>query len=155
MNEQNNQELHSVQSELQLSISVSAANYLAETGRWTKFLSIVGFILTGIVVLAGIFAGTMMSIFTQGQMGDMPAGFNIIFGGVYVLMGLLYFFPAYYLLKFSQKLKEALSMRDNGALNTAFENQKSFFKFWGILMIIFLVLYGLMGIVAIGASFLV
>lgn len=64
---------------------------------------------------------------------------------IYALMGLLYFFPAYYLYKFSTQLKTALAAKDSETLTSAFENQKSLYKFMGIFMIIVLGFYVLGG----------
>jgi hypothetical protein len=121
-----------------LTISNTAINDLSETGKWTKFLSIIGFIFSGLIVIMGLFAGSIMSSIPNGQISNMFNGMGIIIGGMYIFMGLLYFFPSWYLFKFSQKIKKALSTQNNNDLNlnAAFNNQKSFYKFWGILMII-------------------
>ena len=137
-----------------LSISKTSVSYLTETGKWSKFLSIIGFVFTGLVVLIGIFAGSIMPSMTEGQMRHMPFGPGIIFGVVYIGMGLLYFFPTLYLFRFSQKLKIALSNKDNDALDTAFSNQKSLYKFYGIIMILVISLYVLIGLFALLAVFI-
>jgi len=66
-------------------------------------------------------------------------------GLMYVLIGLLYFFPVYYLFKFSSKVRTALMTKNTQELETAFENLKSHYKFIGILMIITLSIYVLFG----------
>jgi len=134
-----------------LTLSDKAIIDLSETSKWTMFLSILGLIFTGLIVAAGLYMGSIMSMVGE-QFDVLPtgvgAGIGIAFGIVYILMGLLYFFPAWYLYKFSQKLKTALASKDNEALNAAFNNQKSFYKFWGILMIVFLGIYTLFGLIA-------
>tara|TARA_B110000977_G_C10930241_1_gene436764 strand:- start:248 stop:721 length:474 start_codon:yes stop_codon:yes gene_type:complete len=129
-----------------LTISNTAINDLSETGKWTKFLSIIGFIFSGLIVIMGLFSGSIMSSIPNGQISNMFNGMGIIAGGMYILMGLLYFFPSWYLFKFSQKIKKALSTQNNNDLNlnAAFNNQKSFYKFWGILTIISIGIYVLL-----------
>jgi|TARA_B110000908_G_scaffold123329_1_gene144647 hypothetical protein len=129
-----------------LTISNTAINDLSETGKWTKFLSIIGFIFSGLIIIMGLFSGSIMSSIPNGQISNMFNGMGIIAGGMYILMGLLYFFPSWYLFKFSQKIKKALSTQNNNDLNlnAAFNNQKSFYKFWGILTIISIGIYVLL-----------
>ena len=146
MEEQNTSMNFDNQSLSKLTISKTAVNYLSETGKWTNFLSILGFIFAGLIILMGLFAGSMMSMMTNGQTDLLPSGMGFLFGGMYILMGLLYFFPAWYLSKFARKLKLALSTKNEDELNTAFSNQKSFYKFWGILSIIVIGIYILTGL---------
>jgi hypothetical protein len=127
-----------------LIINRVAAAYLLETSKWAKFLAIMGFILTGIIVLFALFAGSFMSMMPQSEMGNMPGGFGAIMTGVYLLLGIIYFFPSWYLFKYAQHLKEALASRNDEVLVVAFENQKSLYKFWGIFAIVMLALYGIM-----------
>ena len=119
-----------------LSVSRYAAPYLRETSKWTFFLSILGFVFTGIIIFMALFASSIFSTAMQSQAFNMPQGFSFIFGFIYFLIGLLYFFPSLYLYKYSRKLKLALTTKNSNELLTAFENEKSFFKFWGILSIV-------------------
>jgi hypothetical protein len=120
-----------------LSITSTAASYLKETAGWGKFLAIVGFVLTGLMVIAGFFVGSMLASLGQ----ENPLGGSI--GIIYVALGALYFFPALYLFKYSTKLKRALATKNAEELAAAFENEKSMFKFMGILMVILLGTYAL------------
>ncbi len=140
--------------EPKLIISEVAISYLSETGRWAKFLSILGFVFTGLIVLMGLFAGSLLSFMSRGQMDRMPRGIGFMVGSIYVLMGILYLFPTWYLFNFSQKLKTAISSKSLDDLNVALINQKSFFKFWGILMIVMLGIYGLFGVFAVTIALL-
>ena len=71
-----------------------------------------------------------------------------------LLFALLYFFPVYYLLKFSTLSKLAIEGNDSKLLEEAMRYLKMMFKFMGILVIIVLSIYLLGIIVAIfGAAF--
>ena len=56
-------------------------------------------------------------------------------------MALLLFFPAYYLFNFSTKLRRAVYNNDQPVLTESLKNLKSFFKFYGILVIVLLSFY--------------
>jgi Family of unknown function (DUF5362) len=138
-----------IESNDSLSVTSKSAGFLSETGGWGKFLAILGFVGMGFMVLAGLFMGTIFS--TMGQSEAMP--FGAAFGLVYVLIAAVYFFPLYYLFKFSTAVKQAIQRKDTALLETAFENLKSHYKFIGILAAIFLALYALffIGAVVFGA----
>lgn len=111
-------------------ITSESANYLNETGKWSKFLAIIGFILVAVFVGMGLFAGTIFS--TLGQEANMPFP-SFLFGAIYIGMGVLYFFPVYYLFNFATHVAKAFKDRDSRTLNQAFANLKSHYKFIGIL----------------------
>lgn len=128
----------------ELRLDQQASGYLSETAKWGKFLAIVGFIMCALIVLIGIFAGSIMSS-AFGELGG-GAGFGGMGVGmavVYILFALLYFFPCLYLYRFAVRAQVALRNNDQQSLNIAFMNLKSCFKFVGILTIIVLALYAL------------
>lgn len=127
-----------------LQLDQQASSYLGEAARWARFLSILGFIMCVILVLAAVFMGS----FLAGSIGNTNLGSASLFGGtfvstLYILVALLYFFPCLYLFHFGTKMRTALRNNDQEALSGAFKNLKSCFKFFGILSIIVLVLYAL------------
>ena len=133
------------QASASLTISIEAINSLTETAKWTKFLSILGFIFIGLIVVMAFFAGSMMSFLPTQQIDQMPNGLGFLFTVISLLMALLYFFPTKYLWNFSQKIKSALANQNEEELDAALSNQKSFYKFFGILIIVFLSIYAFTG----------
>ncbi|MEO9967948.1 MAG: DUF5362 family protein [Reichenbachiella sp.] len=131
----------------ELKISSRDISFLNETRKWAGFLAILGFVMTGLIVLAALFAGSLISylgqVQGQAQAGNLPDGFGGVLSFVYVAGALLYFFPTLYLYRFSRQLKIALENKDSEALTTAFSNQKSMFKFIGIFTAITLGIYAL------------
>ena len=132
--------------EEELLISNAARVYLGETAKWAKFLAIVGFVFAGLMVIFGLFFGTIMGSLAAGELDGM-SGLGGTMGFFYVLVALIYAFPCYYLYKFATGTKLALATNDTETLTDALENHKSVYKFYGILMIIVLAFYAL-GIVA-------
>ena len=110
-----------------LQVSQNAASFLESTAKWSRFLSILGFIGIGFMVIGALimFAGGAMmssgarSIYgSRGMFGGAPLG---AIGVAYLIMAGLYFFPVLYLNKFSSKMLNALAMRDSMSLESSFE----------------------------------
>jgi len=139
----------------QLTLSDHAVGFLKETAKWTNFLSIVGFILIGLIVVMALFGGAFLASAASEFGGGTEAVGGAFFTIIYLLVALLYFFPVYYLFKFSRNMKASLHAKDEGALTKAFEYMKSHYKFVGILTIIMLSFYALiflLGLLGIAAS---
>jgi len=135
----------------ELNLSEEIKGYLRETSTWTLFLSILGFVGIGFMVLAGIFMSVLFAS-TGVQDPYESLGFSMSWmGGFYIILAVVYFFPVLYLFKFSRKMKSAITSKNNNDLTTAFQNLKSHYKFVGILTIALIALYILFAIF-IGAS---
>ena len=124
--------------------------FLAEIIKWGKFIAIVGFVFTALIAVIGL--GLML--FGSAITSKMPAGTFMggFLGFIYLLMGLVYYFPSKYLYDFSVYIKQALLLNDQESLSYGFLRLKSLFRFWGILMIFVLVLYALMLVFFIGMA---
>jgi len=126
-----------------LHLDQQSVNYLGETARWCKLLSIFGFIYCGIMVLVGLFFGSLVSSMMMPGMGSADKVGGAFMSSFIILMALILFFPAYYLFNFSSKVRRALRNNDQEVLTDSLKNLKSFFKFNGIIVIIILSLYAL------------
>ena len=132
-----------------LQIDQSGLNFLGETARWTRFLSILGFILCGLTALGALFLGSYMSGMMSNLYGTTGVFSGVFFTILYLLGALLLFFPTLYLFNFSSKIRRALAANDQVLLTESFKNLKSFFKFHGVLAIISISLYALIIIAAV------
>ncbi len=125
-------------------------SYLYESAKWGKFLSIVGFVSIGLIVifmLIMIFAGGAAMLSGLGEsavFAGLGMGFIVIFYGLMIAM---YFFPTLFLYRFSTKMKIALDANDQQSLSESFKNMKSVLKFWGIFTAIIIGFYAV-GILA-------
>jgi hypothetical protein len=128
-----------------LQIDHQSSAYLSQAAKWAKFLAIVGFVFCGFFLLWGIFAGTIINIFTSklGSESAFPMGSaaaaglsNAILFIFALIFAAVYFFPCFFLYRFATKMQVALRNNDQGFLNNSFGNLKSFYKYIGILMII-------------------
>lgn len=129
----------------QFVVTDQAKQFLQEIAKWAKFLSIVGLIGMGLMVLMGLFTSVFMASMGANlpSSSGMPAGMGAFFGLFYVVIAVIYFFPLYYLLKFANTTKAALRADDSQALTEALGFLKSHYKFIGIFTAILLGLYAL------------
>lgn len=119
-----------------------AKNFLATAATWGKFLAIMGFIGTAIMVLVGIAMMFVGSAFSGlGQNPVMGALGGVGFGFIYIILSLIYFFPSLFLFQFSSKTKASIRNSDSLELEEGLKNLKSLFLFLGISTIVMLVFY--------------
>ena len=113
---------------------------LRQTKPWAMLISVLGFISIALMLLFSM--GTLF-VFPKG------AGGSSFFPGILssimnLLMGILYFFPALFLFKFASAIGRLLEGGGTKDMEEALINQKSFWKFAGILTLV------MMGIAIIG-----
>jgi amino acid transporter len=121
-------------------VTDSMIDSLRSTKPWTKLLAILGFVGVGIMILCA--ALMFFSNMLPSQKGAAP-----FVGFVYILFAALYFMPAFYLFKYSSSIGNFLESNGQTDLESALSNQKSFWKFAGILALIGMV-FVVLGIVA-------
>lgn len=112
----------------ELKLTPLAEMYLLETAKWGKFISIVGFIFVGIFVFFAVFSNMFFE--------SSVLGSSLLQTLFFLLYAVIYFFPLFYLFKFSTKITIAINNRDSLVAEESFENLKSIYKFMGILLII-------------------
>jgi hypothetical protein len=130
----------------QLTINSASKMFLKETAKWAFFLSIMGFIGIAFIIVLGVFSGVIFKAIPQTAL--IPFDLSLVLTVTCLIVAVLYFFPAYYLLRFSNKMKRALASKDDEILADAFEVLKSHYKFIGVFTIITLSLYALLIIVS-------
>lgn len=123
-----------------LSINRMGEYYLKETRKWAHFLSILGFVGSGLMALFGVFGSSLFSFIPGNE--AIPFGFGFFFI-IYLGVAVIYFFPSLYLFKYAKELKSALESHDNQALERSLEQHKKFYKFIGILSIIGIAFYAI------------
>ena len=118
-------------------------NSLRATRPWTLFMSIFGFIFVAFSILAGLALIVGRNLLPPST--DAPP--VILTGIINVAASTIYLIPSIWLLKYSSAIGRFL--RGGGAieLGNALGYQKSFWKFVGILTLVF-VLIAVLGILA-------
>ncbi|QZK89676.1 hypothetical protein K5V07_03900 [Flavobacterium sp. CHNK8] len=129
-----------------LQITTTAKDLLAETAKWAYYLSILGFIGVGFIVLIALILGITFAVVgsTSNSMGFLESSMGLGVAFVYILIGALYFFPIYYLNKFASNAKVAIKNSDTAALTLSFRYLKSHYKYIGIMTLVVFSLYVLL-----------
>jgi hypothetical protein len=111
--------------------------YLVEASPWLRFMGVIGFIGSALCCIGGIISSVSL-IATSSLLSEF-ANFPVwIFPLIQIPMGLILFFPAYFLFKFGQKIRTYQYTHSNEDLESGFKYNKSYWKFMGILCIIYL-----------------
>ena len=130
-------------------IDETAKGYLLETARWAKFLSIVGFVAIALLAIATVFTTMFVGGFGSTLGGRIPVGVII---ALYLVMAVLYFFPTYYLFRFSSGIKPAVLNADQAAFNRALSYLRNAFRFIGGLTLVILGIYALVVVIGIATA---
>ena len=116
---------------------------LRATKPWTRLLSVLGFIGTGLMILAGLGVIVGESFIPVSEKAP-----PLVFMGIlYILSSVFYLVPSIWLSKFSTAVSAFLKSGDAIELGKAIAYQKSFWKFIGILALVSIVLM-VLGIIA-------
>jgi len=110
---------------------------LAQTKPWVRFLSVLGFIGTGLAVI----------VFLVGSVGGgvAPGPMELI---IMVPMGVLFYLvPSILLWRYANRINDFLGAANPASFSTALTAQKSFWKYLGILALIIVAIYGVMFVV--------
>jgi hypothetical protein len=96
-----------------ITVDSVATHELREFAKWGKFLSIIGFIFIGLIVLIGVFAGSMMGALGNlaGGSSEAMAGMGGAMAAIYIVIALIYFFPVLYLYQSSTKMKACVECK--------------------------------------------
>ena len=132
--------------ETDLIIDTSIYAHLKETAGWGKFLSIVGFIYSGLVAMGAIFAASMLSRLTGSYSANTHTNSitAVAVGIVYLGLAGVVFFMSMFLFRFAKNTQIAIKTNDQEALNDSFKNLKIYFRFAGIITVIAIILTVLM-----------
>lgn len=127
-------------------VSNEADRLLFNIARWTKFLSILGFIILGVLAIFVISAGILITgmneyAFQTHMYGYMPGTFSWMYAFLYLIVLGIYFVPIFYLYKFSTRIRKALSDRSSYTLTEALQFLNRHYQFIGILTIIGLIFF--------------
>jgi hypothetical protein len=126
--------------DIELHLSDNSKNHLLQTAKWSRFLGIVSFIFLGI--------GLIYSFITYSRMNDVYSAFSrsgnsyaisFLIGMIIVLV--IFGYATFLLYQFSSKLKFSIENTDNIALEDAFNYQRKLYQYWGIIMIIYLIIF--------------
>ncbi len=126
--------------ESRLEITTNIQQDLHSAGKWSQFLAIMGFIGVGFMVLGGITISIIFAFIPGSEMNIFPFP-AFLFGLLYLILAVVYFFPVLYLYRFSESLKMAIHQKKQAHLVNATKNLRAHYKTFGIIVIVILCLY--------------
>lgn len=136
---------------IELKLPSRAVYFLAETAKWAKLLSVLGFIFVGVLALLLLIGSFFVPTPTDNINMDSIFGsqntikFQMI--AMYIVMLGIYIVPLVFLYRFATYTKKAIADNNVDDIAYALSNQKSFFKFFGVLSIIFIAIYAIMAVI--------
>ena len=134
-----------------LQVTPQALSYLSESAKWGKFLAIMGFVFCGIMIVIAFFIPVFLTQLPpyNTMSSEINSGMKVTMTILYLLLALLFFFPCFYLYKFSVKMQSAVRVTSQENFDESLLNLKSMLKFYGIFTVIILSFYALIFIIAI------
>ena len=115
---------------------------LARTKGWTRFVSVMLWIAVGFMTLGGIIMFIIgIACGSMGvSMGALAggAGMGVLMGGLYLLVAALYAYPAMKLGNYSSRITDLLQDPTESNLVAALNEQRRFWKYVGIAIIVYL-----------------
>jgi heme/copper-type cytochrome/quinol oxidase subunit 2 len=148
-NEIKSNSMESVQEDRKIEMDPEILNSLNSTRKWTTFLSVLGFIFLGLLIVAGLTTSLFLTTFkTQEANLGIPESVMII---IFITVGAIYFFPVFFLFRFSRNTRDAIQNLDRKKLAKGLNNLRLYFTYIGIMVIVVLSIY-VVALFAAGAS---
>ena len=144
-------------------VSAAAVQQLAATKPWVRFISVMTFIGAGFMSLGAAGMAMMGAMGVTGAMGassrnqvanPFVGGMGFGVAALYMVLAIVYLFPGVKLWKYVTAIAELIRTGRDEDLVAALNQQRSFWKFMGIMMIIMICLYILatVGVVIVGVA---
>lgn len=116
--------------------------YVSSTGKWMKFFAILGCIGAGLLVLAALMMASVGSYIPLDEDFGIFGRIGMrLFGIIYLVFAAVYVYPIIYLFRASAAARLAVECNDNVQMTEFLKNNKSFWKYCGILTIVLFCLY--------------
>jgi hypothetical protein len=137
-------------------VSPSTIAILSATKPWVRFMSVLMWIGVALMLLLAAGMGIFSTLDAAKSMSSGPLGGMqlVVFAVIYGVLAFVYIFPALKLWKFANRIGSLGATRSMADLDAALNEQRSFWKFVGVMTIIMISLYlvAIIGFVAFGAS---
>ena len=130
-------------------VSATAVEQLAATKPWVRFISVMAFIGAGFLLLGaagmavvGLLGGMAGSGFpAKAPTGQITAAMGFGIATIYVLLAMIYLYPGVKLWKYASAIASLIQTGRNEDLVAALDQQRSVWKYFGILLICVISIY--------------
>lgn len=150
---ENLQETNEQENIPKLIITEDIRSYLYDMAKWANFLAIVGFVITGLMVLTSFTIGPAMS--TDAKLAAAMAASGVRPMGITIcclVFAFAIFYPSLLLFKYATRAKVGVLYGEQASLDEAFSKIKSLFKYWGIITLVGIALYVMLVVLSIVAQ---
>jgi hypothetical protein len=148
--EENNGETNIYPAEIP-QITEESLAFLIQAAKWGKFMAILGFIVTGLLIVSGILMSFVLSS-VQDEMVPMNIPFPpIVLSIIYMIIALIYIVPVIFLNTFCNNVIKAAKHASSGHLTTSLRSLKNLFVFIGVSTVVILSIY-LISLVVVGVG---
>lgn len=120
-----------------IELTTDSINSLDTIWRWASFFSILGFIGIAFIIIIGIVMGVVFSTIDS----SLGAGVGSLIMIIYIILGVVYFYPILLLFRFSRWTKKAIQNNSSLDFSLALKNLKGHFQYVGIMTIVVFALY--------------
>jgi hypothetical protein len=125
-------------------VSQGVIQQLAGTKGWVRLISVVMFVGASLMLLLSVMMAVMGStIASATKNSSLSGGFGFILAVIYAVSAIIYIYPGVKLWKYATCIGSLMTSRTTLDLEAALNEQRAFWKFFGILIVIFLILYAL------------
>ncbi|MDR3679381.1 MAG: DUF5362 family protein [Flavipsychrobacter sp.] len=131
-----------------MEVDATAQSHFLEMARWTKFLAIMGFVFMGLLMIVCIAVG----VFLANSSTPVAGINNTMFATIYLVVAAIYIYPIFALYKYSTQIKKAIITTNQELFNSAISYLKRMFKYTGILLVIFIAIYGVAFLVMLASN---
>jgi hypothetical protein len=135
-------------------LTKESASFLLKAAKWGKFLAILGFIVTGLMIIAGVLMSFVLNLLKDETVPvDMPLP-PALLSLLYIIIAGIYLVPVFYLNSFCNNAIKAVNLSSTEHLTISIRNLKNLFVFVGISTIVVLALYSIILIIIGSAAML-
>jgi hypothetical protein len=129
-----------VQEELKLVVTEEMRSHIYDIAKWASFLAIVGFVITGLMIFIAFGIGAVLNTnpTVAAMFGQMASLGGPTITAVFLIYAFVVFYPSLLLFKYASKAKLGVLYGEQTSLDAAMGKMKSLFKFWGVMIIIFI-----------------
>jgi len=129
-------------------LTSESIDYLLKAAKWGKFLSILGFIVCGLLIVGGITMTFVLNMVSEDMIPlDMPFSPTVL-SFFYIIFAAIYLIPVIFLNSFSNNAIKAVNLSSTENMTTSIKNLKNLFVFVGVSTVVLIGLYTLILIIA-------
>ncbi len=137
-------------------LTSESITYLLKAAKWGKFLAILGFIVSALMIAGGILMSFILNkVSGTDELVPLNLPFStVILSFIYIIVAVIFLIPVIFLNTFSNNAIKAVNLSSTEKMTTSLRNLKNLFVFIGISTIVLLALYTLILIIVGSAAIL-